>query len=118
MPIKGMRDIKTHGTLSCEGKLLSVARDWRRIDRGKINSVDMGAWDGSVARNVFYKKSAKPRLLNIVPFYQAGETMQELLRTAENDIEEMTRFVAEGLPGAKEELERLRQKLSRIRRWR
>lgn len=120
MPIKGMRDIKTHGTLSREGKLFSVARDLHRINRGKINSVDLGAWDGSVARNAtaFDKnKLTKFRSsLNAIglPFYQ-GEIMEKLVSFIEDDIREMKGFMAEGLPGTKEELERLRQRLSRVK---
>ncbi len=108
MPIKGMRNIKTHGTLSREGKLLSVAKDLHRVDRKKINDVGIGAWDGNVARNIFDKKSVKSTKLHSL-------NMGKLPSFIEDDIREMEVFAAEGLPGAKKELEWLRQRLSRVK---
>lgn len=121
MPIKGMHDIKTHVILSREGKLFSVAKNLHRVGRREISNDNIGAWDGSVVRNVFDKKSVKTetkvRLAKVVPFlfYQVGELTEELLDTIENDIKEMTYFAAEGLLGAKEELERLCQRFLRVK---
>jgi len=122
--IKGMHDIRTHGSLSCQGELLSVAKNLHKIGFGfsigsasrKINrSIDMGAWDGSVARHSFNKVLNKSRSLNLASFYQGEKIMEGQIRTLEDEIKEMTNFVKEGLPGAKKELERLCNKLLQIK---
>lgn len=43
--MRGLRDIKTHGTLAKEGRLVSVAKDLHRIN-GKGRPPEEGSWDG------------------------------------------------------------------------
>ncbi|MBU2081857.1 hypothetical protein KKH14_00240 [Patescibacteria group bacterium] len=110
--IKGFRDIKTHGTLAGEGRLVSVARDWHRIKRSGFSENE--SWDGSVERMVF-KKSAKTRRLSRDLFQTFA--LEKMIRETQikkiwESITEMEIFANEEISGAIAELQRLKTKLS------
>ena len=110
--IKGMRDIKTHGTLAREGRLVSVARDWHRI--GRSGSSKNESWDGKADRMVF-KKSAKARKASRDLFQDLAlerEIRTTRIKQIREFIAEMEMFASEGISGALAELQRLKAKLS------
>jgi len=115
--IKRLRDLKTHGSLAREGRLVSVARDWHRSGRnGRSGSSENESWDGSVNRMVF-KKSAKARKPSRDLFQTlALERKIRIMRIEQvrECIVEMEMFSSEGVPGALAELWRLKTKLSQF----
>ncbi|PIY73929.1 MAG: hypothetical protein COY85_04675 [Candidatus Portnoybacteria bacterium CG_4_10_14_0_8_um_filter_40_50] len=115
--IRGMRDIKTHGTLAREERLVSVARDWHRS--GRSGSSENESWDGSVNRMMF-KKNAKTRKSSQDLFQTlALERKIRIMRIEQvrEFITEMEMFSSEGVPGALAELRRLKTKLSQLESW-
>ncbi len=112
--IKGMRDIKTHGTLAREGRLVSVARDWHRI--GRSRSSENESWDGRADRMVFKKntKTRKPSrdLFQDLALEREIRTMR--IKQVWEFIAEMEMFASEGISGALAELQRLKAKLSQL----
>ncbi|MBI2446606.1 MAG: hypothetical protein HYV51_02170 [Parcubacteria group bacterium] len=116
--IRGIKDIKTHGTLAREGRLVSVARDWHKIGRSGSTegSSENQFWDGSVKHMVF-KKSAETRRPSRGLFQDiALEKKIQAARIAQiqESIAEMEMFASEGMPGGFAELERLKIKLSQL----
>lgn len=112
--IRGLCDIKTHGTLAKEGRLVSVARDWHRV--GKSGSSEDESWDGSVDRMVF-KKSAKARRPSqdlSQPLVLRREIRATLIKQVQESMAEMEMFADEGVPGALTELQRLKVRLSQF----
>ena len=115
--IRGMRDIKTHGTLAREERLVSVARDWHRS--GRSGSSENESWDGSVNRMMF-KKNAKTRkssqdLFQTLALEKKIRVMR--IEQVQEFIAEMEMFSSEGVPGALAELRRLKTKLSQLESW-
>ena len=117
--VRGLRDINTHGTLAREGRLVSVAKDWHRINgRSGCVSSEEKSWDGSVDRMVF-KRDAEMRRPSRDLFRDFA--LERKIREAQivrirEFIAEMEMFASEGLPGALVELHRLKAKLSRWER--
>ncbi len=112
--IKGFRDIKTHGTLAREGRLVSVARDWHRIKRG--GSLENESWNGGVERMVF-KKSAKMRRpsRDLFQTFALEKMIQETqIKQIWESIAEMEIFASEEISGAIAELQRLKTKLYQL----
>ena len=116
--IKGHRDIKTHGSLSREGRLVSVARDWHKIGRSGSSegSSENESWNGSVERVVFKKSANARRPYNDLFQDPALERRIRATRIAQiqESIAEMEMFASEGMPGVLAELERLKTKLSQL----
>ncbi len=112
--IKGLADIKTLRTLDREGRLVSVARDWRRIERSGSSGNE--SWDGSVDRMMFKRGTEarrSPRDVFQCPALKRKVLATEIARVREF-ISEIETFAAEGISGAFAELQRLRAKLSRL----
>lgn len=113
--VRGLRDIKTHGTLAREGRLVSVARDLHRINK-KGGFPEEGSWDGTINPMVLKRGTGTRR--------PSRDLFQELvlerniratqIATAQELIVEMDGFVEEELPGALDELSRLKTKLSQL----
>ncbi len=115
MRLRGLRDIKTHGSLAREGRLISVARNLHRV--GSCESEGGTIADGwSIERHIYPKKKpASSRstavtslhrelfLENKVRLYQV-EVIRDFLR-------EMRQAIAEGIPVAAGELKRLEKRL-------
>ena len=113
--VRGFRDIKTHGTLAREGRLVSVARNLHRMNR-KGGSPENTSWDGSVD-NMVVKKNAKARRPSRDLFQ--GLALERNIRATQiavvqELIAEMEGFMEEGIPGAFIEFSRLKTKLSRL----
>ncbi|MBI2068532.1 MAG: hypothetical protein HYT67_00260 [Candidatus Yanofskybacteria bacterium] len=116
--MRGLRDIKTHGTLARKGRLVSVARDWHRINGGNGTSENQ-SWDGSIEPMVF-KKNVKARRFSRpsqdlfrVPELE-GQIRATLIKQVQESIVEMEMFSSEGVPGALAELQRLKAELSQL----
>ncbi len=113
--IRGLRNIKTHSTLAREGRLVSVAKDWHRINRGS-GTLENRSWDGSVEPMVF-KKSTKARRpsqdLFRVPELER-QIRAALIKQVQEAIVEMETFSREEVPGALAELQRLKAGLSQL----
>lgn len=113
--MRGLRDIKTHGTLAREGRLVSVARDLHQINR-KSGSPENGSWDGKV-NPILLKRSTRMRKPSRDLFQDLA--LEKNIRATQITIvqeliAEMDGFVKEGLPGALVELNRLKTKLSQL----
>ena len=113
--IKGLRDINTHGTLAREGRLVSVARDWHRIN-GKGESSENASWDGNVD-DMVVKKNTKARrpsrdLFKDLVSERKARAMR--VKQVQELIAEMEMFAGEGVSGALAELQRLKEKLPQL----
>lgn len=119
--IKGLRDIRTHGSLAREGTLTSVARDWHKI-RGSASIMDdasSGSWDGRV-ENCIYKKGtariARPfrtRLLHH-DLHLGERIRKQQIESTQSLLEELRQALAEGIPVASGELRRLEARLAHL----
>lgn len=115
MRVRGMRDIKTHGSLAREGKLLSVAKNLHGAgSHGARTDSEPRSWDGSVERYLYSGEKVRKR--SRPPFGDTPEKVKApLAETIMEFIEEMRNFASEGIPGAAEELRRLEARLTRLR---
>ncbi len=114
MRVRGMRDIKTHGTLSRAGNLISVARNLHGGGfHGARTDSESRSWDGSVERHLYGGEKAAKR--SRPSFGSTPENIKaRIAQTVREFIEEMRGFASEGIPGAAEELRRLEARLARL----
>lgn len=111
--VRGFRDIKTHGSLAREGRLVSVARDLHGINR-KGRPPEEGSWDGKV-QNVAFKRGEETRRPSRDLFQDLAlerNIRATQIAIVQELIAEMEGFMEEGLPGALAEFSRLKTKLS------
>lgn len=113
MRLRGLHDIKTHGTLAQKGLLVSVARDLHKFGSQKSEGENiLGDW--SVERHVFKKKrSARTSSPIVVPLrYDLKEKIRlyqiEVIRDL---LQEMHQAIAEGILVVHGEVERLEKRL-------
>lgn len=121
MPLKELRDIKTHSTLARQGRLVSVARNWHRL-KGYGNEIrsaaDLSEWN--IERHIFKKsKSVKRVLLNVSPFLRDLHLEGRKIRlyqieATQSFLEEFRHAFAEGIPVAIHEFERLKTRLAEL----
>ncbi len=114
MSARGMHDIKTHGTLAREGRLISVARDLHRINKRGFS--EEGSWDGSVDSTVYRRPAQTQRPVRDL-FHEIAlgrKTLGQQMANIREFVAEMEEFVQEGIPGAANELSRLRERLSAL----
>lgn len=124
MAIKGLHDIKTHGSLAREGKLVSVARDWHKINGGGggIGSAggNTGDWSPHVYRSEKEIKRSKPakRFSSpITPFQDPnldGKIKSCQIEELQNSLAELEQAVSEGLSVSADELERIKARLAEL----
>ncbi|MEK7527016.1 MAG: hypothetical protein AAB537_01200 [Patescibacteria group bacterium] len=115
--IKGLADIKTHSTLDRGKRLVSVARDWHRVERS--SSPENESWDGSIGRMMFKRntKALKARRFPPCLFQDIalkGKILATEIARVREFISEIEMFADEGVSGALAELQHLRAKLSRL----
>lgn len=113
--VRGVHDIKTHGTLAREGRLVSVARDLHQINRKGV-SPEEGSWDGKIKpialkRSMGTRKPPRDLFQDLALEKNIRATQVTIVQEL---ITEMEGFVKEGLPGALVELNRLKTKLSQL----
>lgn len=115
--IKGMHDIKTHGTLAREGRLASIAKDSCQINRNR-GSLEKASWDGDIDCMIFNRSGAarKPGrdLLRDSSLEKHVRTV--CIQQVQESIDDMRIFASEKILGAAAELQRLEMKLSRLKR--
>ncbi len=116
MHIRGIHDIKTHGTLAREGKLISVARDLHKV-RGQEGHNGSSDWD--ISKHVYKKGTMKVRRSQAVPLYSDlyldEKIKKHQIEVVEDQLQEMNQAMAEGIPVSVSELERLKAKLSQLK---
>ncbi|MBI2035321.1 MAG: hypothetical protein HYT12_01410 [Candidatus Liptonbacteria bacterium] len=111
MRIMGLRDIKTHSTLAREGRLVGVARNLHR-QRNEADDAQRREW--KVERYIF-KKPAKRRASNFHrELYLEKKVKLRQIEVARDLLEELHQAIAEGIPVAAHELERLRARLAQL----
>ncbi len=125
--IRGLGDIRTHGSLSREGTLTSVARDWHRLrglGGGTDDAASKSSWDGKVDNSVYKKVTARlPRRAgSIAPLTNVSNSRLQLLErirrqqiaSTQSLLEELRQALAEGIPVASSELRRLEARLFQL----
>lgn len=119
MRVRGMRDIKTHGTLARAGLLISVARDLHRMEN-RGTAAENSDWN--VEQHVFKKDNRRsspplypPRSGLSFPVDFGKKVREHLLRIIPDVIAELRQAAAEGIPVSIMELERLENRLSQLK---
>ncbi len=122
--MRGIHDIKTHGSLAREGKLVSVARDWHKINGGGggIGSAggNMGNWSPHAYRGEKEIKRSKPakRFSSpITPFQDPnldGKIKSRQIEELQNSLAELEQAAGEGLSVSANELKRLKARLAEL----
>lgn len=114
--IRGLRDINTHGSLARAGRLVSVARDWHRIEK-RGESSETASWNGRVDRTVFKRslKARRPPRDLFQDLALEGKIRATQIALTQEYIVEMEMFASDGVPGALVELQRLKAKLLRLK---
>jgi len=122
MSLKGLRDIKTHGTLASERRLVSVARGLRESNlhaSGKIRNgsgpSEWSEWDNWNVK-VFKKERPAGRTTIAIPYqpYLEERIRLYLVKVTCDSLEELHQAVSEGLLVATHEVERLETKLAEL----
>jgi len=110
--VKGLRHIRTHGSLAREGRFFGVAKNLRQeVKRGEFSGE--GSWDGNVKS--FVSKSIRKRLL-LVLFLDANlkrKVYLNQIQQLQDLVAEMEQFLNEGIKGAATELQSLKRRLGR-----
>lgn len=118
MRFKGLHDIKTHGSLDHEGRLIGVAKNLHRMGsrengNGKISD------DWSVKQYICPKKKlAKFRQAFVASpyhdFFSENKVKLYQIEVIQDSLQEMRQAMAEGILVSKQELNRLIKKLSEL----
>ena len=114
MAIKRLRDIKTHGTLAREGKLVSVARDWQKRSEGgggEGNAAGSNSWN--VQQHVFRKDSEKGKPAK-KSFILDGKIKSHQIEELKNSLAELEQAASEGIMVSADELERIKARLAEL----
>lgn len=118
MRVRGLRDIKTHGTLAREGRLISVARNLHGLENRESKSgVISDNW--SIERHMYpKKKSAGPRQAPVASLHRElfleNKVHLYQIEVTRDFLQEMRQATAEGIPVAIQEFKRLTKKLSEL----
>lgn len=123
MRLRGVHDIKTHGSLARGGRLVSVARDWHGIgnreaaSRGSEDETASGGW--SAERHVYpERRPDRPRATGAADL-RKGLFLRDKARLHQIEgvkyfLREMRQAIAEGIPVAMREFERLTRRLAEL----
>lgn len=118
MGLRGLRDIKTHGSLDREGRLVGVAKNLHRIgSRESENGTISDDW--SVKQHVYPKKkppisrSKATASLNRELFLDNKVRLYQI-EVVRDSLQEMRQALAEGIPVATQEFERLTKRLAEL----
>ncbi|OGN11709.1 MAG: hypothetical protein A3C71_02950 [Candidatus Yanofskybacteria bacterium RIFCSPHIGHO2_02_FULL_43_15c] len=112
--IKGLRDIKTHGSLDREGRLFGVAKYLRQeVKRNEFSEEEF--WEGKV-KSFERKRGVRGRRFS--PDLFLDSALKKKIRAGQIEqlqvfIIEMEKFISEGINGAAAELESLKRRLGR-----
>lgn len=115
MRLRGLRDIKTHGSLAREEKLISVARDLHRSGSRKNEGTISDDW--SVERHI-YKKKRPANTATVIPLrhelYLERKVRSHQIEITEDLFAEFQQAIVDGLPVAMHEFERLKTRLAEL----
>ncbi len=124
--IKNYSNIKTHGSLAREGKLVSVARDLHNGSGfgGGIGSAEskgnMGDWSSHVynkEKEIRKGKPAKRFSSPITPFQDPnfdGKIKSRQIEELQNSLAELEQAASEGFSVSADELSRLKARLAEL----
>ena len=113
MPIKGFRDIRTHGSLAREGKLFSVAKNLH--GHGRFREMRSQAESGDEWNVHVFRRDKKPavRFSHFSSFPFSFEELKKIrmhqVEVASDLLRELHQALAEGLPVVASELERVKR---------
>lgn len=117
MRIRGLHEIKTHSSLAQEGKLIGVARNLHKISRreGEGENISNG-WN--VKQYIHPKQKPVKRLPAM--FLHRDPFLEDKIRLYQIDVvqyflKEMCQAMAEEIPVAMREFERLTNKLAELK---
>lgn len=115
---RGLRDIKTHGSLAREGRLVSVARNLHRV-RSRENENGTIWDDWSIERHVYpKKKSGRPCTAAKASLHRElfleNKVRLHQIEVIRDFLQEMHQAMAEGIPVAMQEFERLTKMLAKL----
>lgn len=115
MRVRGLRDIKTHGTLAREGRLVSVAKNFCRL-RNRIETIpDSSGWN--VERHI-YKKKKVMNTTTVTPLHREPYLERKVrlhqIEIIKDLLVEFQQAIIEGLPVALHELKRLKTRLTEL----
>lgn len=117
MHIKRLRDIKTHGSLARQGKLVSVARNLRRSGSHESGGGDVSV-NWSVEQHIYKKKPDRFRSVSAASLcselFFENQVYLYQVQVVRDLIQEMYQAMAEGISVATQELERLTKKLVKL----
>lgn len=113
--IRGLHDINTHGTLSREGRLFSIAKNLHQtVKRAEFSGEE--SWVGSVKSFVPVKNTKRqkfsPVLFLLDPALKTKIRMAQIEQIQEF-ISEMEEMAREGVKGAVAEIQALKERLAR-----
>ena len=115
MRLRGLSNIKTHGTLDRKGLLIGVAKNIHKLGSGGGTESTEGSSDWHVKSHI-YKNKEPPRtaLAKIVPPHQGllsglseEEVKQHLIEGFQDLLGEFYKAITEGLPVFTAEVERI-----------
>lgn len=117
MYLKGLRDIKTHGSLAREGRLISVARNLHGMESRKGEDTNISD-DWSVERHIYKKKSTRSRSASGASLHRElfleNKARLYQIEVIQDFLQEMRQAIAEGIPVAMQEFERLTKRLAEL----
>lgn len=119
MRLRGLRDIKTHGSLAREGRLVSVARDWHKLNnRGGDKTESGGFADGWDAKQHLVKNkpvhSVTASSLCRDRDFEKKSKSQQIERIIYL-LTEFQRAIQEGLPVSLSAFESLKARLTELK---
>lgn len=118
MRLRGLRDIKTHGSLAREGRLISVARNLHRMESREREGGNISD-DWSIERHI-YKKKGPTKIFSpaVVPLHRELNLERRVrlhqIGVIRDFLQEMHQAIAEGIPVAVHEFERLTRRLTEL----
>lgn len=116
MRLRGLRDIKTHGSLAREERLIGVARNLHKM--GNCEGRDRNISDDwSVQQYICPKKKlAEPRVAATIhphrEFFLENKVRLHQIEVIQGFLQEMRQAIAEGIPVATHEFNRLTKSLA------
>ncbi|MEK7659382.1 MAG: hypothetical protein AAB338_01870 [Patescibacteria group bacterium] len=117
MHIKGLRNIKTHGSLAREGRLANVARNMRKIGSESKGGNISDGW--SIEQHIYpKKKSARPHLTSAASLHRDlfldDKVRLYQIEVIRDSLKEIQEAMAERIPVVAHEVKRLNRQLMKL----
>lgn len=118
MRLRGLCDIKTHGSLAREGRLISVARNLHKLVSCESAGGNISD-DWSIERYLCPKKKpASPHPASAASLHRElfleNKACLYQIEVIRDLLQEMRQAAAEGIPVARQEFERLTKRLAEL----